>query len=45
VIEESNQRFYAYNCFGQHPEKLVSWFDQHMGGRKTEDISLHAKSA
>lgn len=29
-IEESNQRFYAYNHFGQHPEKLVEFFDQHM---------------
>src|SRR5262249_47405751 len=29
-IEESNQRFYAYNYFGQHPERLVGWFDQHM---------------
>lgn len=32
-IEESNQRFYAYNYFGQHPERLIGWFDQHMGGR------------
>jgi hypothetical protein len=30
-IEESNQRFYAYNYFGQHPERLVGWFDRHMG--------------
>lgn len=29
-IEQSNQRFYAYNHFGQHPERLVGWFDQHM---------------
>lgn len=29
-IEDSNQRFYAYNYFGQHPEKLVGWFDKHM---------------
>jgi pimeloyl-ACP methyl ester carboxylesterase len=29
-IEESNQRFYAYNHFGQHPERLVGWFDHHM---------------
>lgn len=29
-IEESNQRFYAYNHFGQHPERLVGWFDRHM---------------
>lgn len=29
-IEESNQRFYAYNYFGAHPEKLVGWFNQHM---------------
>jgi uncharacterized protein len=31
-IEESNQRFCAYNHFGQHPERLVGWFDQHMSG-------------
>ncbi|WP_216611790.1 alpha/beta hydrolase family protein [Myxococcus xanthus] len=30
-IEESNQRFYAYNYFGQHPGRLVGWFNQHMG--------------
>lgn len=30
-IEDSNQRFYAYNYFGDHPEKLISWFDAHMG--------------
>jgi hypothetical protein len=29
-IEDSNQRF--YNHFGRHPELLVGWFDQHMGG-------------
>lgn len=29
-IEESNQRFYAYNYFGQHPERMVGWFDRHM---------------
>jgi hypothetical protein len=29
-VEESNQRFYAYNHFGQHPERLVGWFDLHM---------------
>lgn len=29
-IEESNQRFYAYNRFGQHPERLVGWFDKYM---------------
>ena len=29
-IEDSNQRFYAYNYFGQHPERLVGWFDQHI---------------
>lgn len=27
-IEDSNQRFYAYNYFGQHPEKLVAFFDE-----------------
>lgn len=32
-IEESNQRFYAYNHFGQHPERMVGWFDKHMGDR------------
>jgi hypothetical protein len=29
-IEQSNQRFYAYNHFGQHPELLVGWFDRYM---------------
>jgi hypothetical protein len=29
-IEESNQRFYAYNHFGQHPEPLLGWFAKHM---------------
>lgn len=29
-IDESNQRFYAYNYFGDHPEKLIAWFDQHL---------------
>jgi hypothetical protein len=33
TIENSNQRFYAYNHFGQHPERLIGWFDRHMGGR------------
>lgn len=38
-IEESNQRFYAYNYFGQHPERLVSWFDRYMGGRRADHSS------
>lgn len=29
-IEESNQRFYAYNHFGRHPDKLVGWFGRFM---------------
>lgn len=29
-IEQSNQRFYAYNHFGQHPEKLLGWFNRYM---------------
>jgi pimeloyl-ACP methyl ester carboxylesterase len=29
-IDTSNQRFYAYNHFGQHPERLIAWFDEHM---------------
>lgn len=29
-IEQSNQRFYAYNHFGRHPERLIDWFDRHM---------------
>jgi pimeloyl-ACP methyl ester carboxylesterase len=29
-IEESNQRFYAYNHFGQHPERLLDWFVKYM---------------
>lgn len=31
-IEQSNQRFYAYNHFGQHPERLLNWLSQHMAG-------------
>jgi hypothetical protein len=31
-IENSNQRFYACNHFGQHPERLIGWFDRYMGG-------------
>ena len=33
-IEDSNQRFYAYNYFGQKPEKLLSWFDNYLGPDK-----------
>lgn len=29
-IDQSNQRFYAYNHFGQHPERLIDWFDRYM---------------
>ncbi|HTV80587.1 MAG TPA: alpha/beta hydrolase [Steroidobacteraceae bacterium] len=29
-IEESNQRFFAYNYFGLHPERLIGWFDRYM---------------
>lgn len=29
-IEGSNQRFYACDYFGLHPERLVGWFNQHM---------------
>lgn len=29
-IEESNQRFYAYNHFGQHPERLLRWFAKYI---------------
>ena|ERR1700691_2426301 len=43
-IEVSNQRFYAYNYFGQHPERLVGWFDLYMGGA-IKQASLHAMSA
>jgi hypothetical protein len=25
-----SQFFYAYNHFGQHPERLIGWFDKHM---------------
>lgn len=31
-IEESKQRFYAYNHFGQPPEPLGGWFDLPMAG-------------
>jgi len=27
-IDQSYQRFYAYNHFGQHPEQLIAWFDK-----------------
>lgn len=30
-IEGSDQRFSGYNYFGKHPERLVGWFDRHMG--------------
>jgi hypothetical protein len=29
-IDGSDQRFYAYNYFGQHPERLLDWFAMHM---------------
>ncbi len=29
-IEDSNQRFYAYNYFGQKPERLLAHFEQYM---------------
>lgn len=38
-IEQSNQRFYAYNHFGAHPERLVGWFDQHMKVSSTPTAS------
>jgi len=28
-IAQSNQRFYACNHFGRHPERLIDWFDRH----------------
>lgn len=31
-IEGSDQRFSGYNYYGEHPEKLIGWFDKHMGG-------------
>lgn len=34
-IDQSNQRFYAYNHFGQHPERLIEWFDRHMPKAKS----------
>ncbi|MEV7320032.1 hypothetical protein [Streptomyces sp. NPDC093970] len=30
AIEDSDQRFYAYNHFGQHPARLINWFDTRM---------------
>jgi hypothetical protein len=30
-IDQSNQRFYAYNHFGQHPQRLIEWFDTYRG--------------
>jgi hypothetical protein len=29
-IEGSDQRFSGYNYYGQHPERLIDWFDRHM---------------
>jgi hypothetical protein len=29
-IEDSIQRFFAYNYFGQDPTRLVGWFDKHI---------------
>lgn len=29
-IDQSNQRFYAYNHVGLHPERLLGWFAKHM---------------
>jgi hypothetical protein len=29
-IEESNQRFYAYNHFGLHPQPMLDWFAKHI---------------
>jgi hypothetical protein len=29
-VDQSYQRFYAYNHFGQHPEQLIAWFDKYM---------------
>jgi hypothetical protein len=31
-IDDSNQRFYAYNYFALHPERLLGWFEKHMSG-------------
>jgi len=44
-IEESNQRFYAYHYFGRHPERLIGWFDRHMGGSATDRLSRQQMSA
>lgn len=30
-IEGSDQRFAGYIIYGKHPEKLIGWFDKHMG--------------
>jgi hypothetical protein len=38
-IENSNQRFYAYTHFGQHPERLIRWFDRYMGGNAAHRAS------
>jgi pimeloyl-ACP methyl ester carboxylesterase len=40
-IEESNQRFYAYNHFGQHPERLIGWFDRYMSGQAGDRQAPH----
>ena len=43
-IENSNQRFYAYNHFGQHPERLVGWFDRHLGVGATDRPTSRAQA-
>ena len=32
-IEGSDQRFHAYNYFGQHPERLLDWLARYMGDK------------
>ena len=37
-IDESNQRFCAYNHFGQYPARLIEWFDRHMNGGASNKV-------
>ena len=29
-IQDTDQRFEGYNYFGQHPERMLEWFDRRM---------------
>jgi hypothetical protein len=35
-LKNPNSAFTLRIIFGHHPERLVGWFDRHMGGRTTD---------